>query len=83
MSELAAVPAEPKENPPRASGDIQQEYARLCSQAGHLQYQVAVHQKDLELLNNKLRELNFDYAAAQRREAEESKKSEEQKEENK
>lgn len=73
--------SEEQQKPSRSSQDVQQEYARLCSQAGHLQYQIAVFDKDLEVLNNTLRELNFEYAAAQRRESEAAKSAEEPKKE--
>lgn len=70
--------SEEQQKPSRSSHDVQQEYAKLCSQAGHLQYQISVFDKDLEVLNNTLRELNFEYAAAQRREVEAAKPAEEQ-----
>jgi uncharacterized coiled-coil protein SlyX len=42
----------------RTVEQVHQEYSQVCAQAGHAQYQVFVHTKDLELLNNKLRDLN-------------------------
>lgn len=42
---------------------IQEDYQRLCLKAGHLQYQIDVLSRDLELVNQTLRELNFEAAA--------------------
>lgn len=53
------------ENKPRAVGEIQQEYQGLCVRAGHIQYQIATMAKDLDLLNNTMRDLNFEAAASQ------------------
>lgn len=44
----------------RSVQDIQEEYTRLCAKAGHLQYQVFTHSKDLEMVNETLRELNIE-----------------------
>lgn len=44
---------------------INQEYANLCVKAGNLQYQIVVFQTDLALLNEELRELNFEAAKLQ------------------
>lgn len=57
----------------RSVEEIKQEYSSLCAQAGHLQYQVFTLGKDLGLLNDQLRELNFE--AAKARAEEESSKS--------
>lgn len=54
----------------RTIADIQAEYQGSCTRAGHLQYQVFTLQKDLDLLNDKLRELNLEAAAVQRAEDE-------------
>lgn len=42
--------------------DIQQEFQNTCAQAGHLQYQVDVYQKDLKRINSKLQDLNVEAA---------------------
>lgn len=44
---------------------IHREYSQLCSQAGHLQYNITVLTKDLELLNEQLKSLNLEAAAIQ------------------
>ena len=49
----------------RTIEQIKTEYADLCARAGHLQYQVFTHTKDLELVNNALRDLNFEAAKVQ------------------
>ena len=49
----------------RTLESVHQEYSRLCSQAGHIQYQIAVLSKDLETLNSQLRELNAEAFALQ------------------
>lgn len=50
----------------RTIEDVKTEYAQLCQKAGHLQYQVSVFAKDLELVNGTLRELNLEAAKIQR-----------------
>lgn len=42
---------------------VQQEFGSLCARAGHLQYQVYTFNKDLEILNGQIRDLNFEAAA--------------------
>jgi hypothetical protein len=49
----------------RTVPEISQEYSGLCTKAGHLQYQINTLQKDLELLNGTLRDLNLEAAAVQ------------------
>ena len=49
----------------RTLEQITQEYSQLCSKAGHAQYQVHVHTKDLEIINGQLRDLNFEASAIQ------------------
>lgn len=73
---------------PRTVPEISQQYTQLCTQAGHLQYEIATKTKDLDLLNSTLRDLNNEAYAAQQAEKEakakadaEAKKSEEPKEE--
>lgn len=48
----------------RTVEEIQQEYTQLCCKAGHTQYQISGLEKDLEMINSSLRELNFEAAAA-------------------
>ncbi len=48
----------------RSVSEIQSEYQGLCMKVGHIQYQIFVLQKDLDLLNNTLRYLNLEAAAA-------------------
>jgi len=50
------------DNKERTVEVVHQEYSQLCARAGHLQYQVAVLSKDLEVVNEQLRELNFEAA---------------------
>ena len=54
----------------RTIESVHQEYSRLCSQAGHVQYQISVLSKDLETLNVQLRELNAEAFALQAKAAE-------------
>lgn len=49
---------------PRTVPEIQQDYQNLCLKAGHTQYQVDVLTKDLAMMNEELRKLNFEAAAA-------------------
>ena len=51
----------------RTFDEIQAEYASLCTRAGHIQYQVFALNKDLELLNNTLRDLNLEGATAKQK----------------
>jgi hypothetical protein len=54
----------------RSVAEIQQEYQQLCFKAGHLQYQIDALSKDLAVLNGTMRDLNFEAAGAQAKEAE-------------
>lgn len=54
--------SEPKQQ--RQLEDIQKDYQRGALKAGHIQYQISAFQKDLDVLNNTLRDLNFEAAAA-------------------
>lgn len=49
----------------RTIEDIKIEYGNLCVKAGHLQYQLYVLAKDLELVNSSLKDLNFEAAKIQ------------------
>lgn len=63
---------------PRPLSEIQVEYQNLCTKAGNIQYQVFALGKDLAQVNESLLELNFEAAAAARKEAEAKKSSEEE-----
>ncbi len=53
-----------EEKKSRTVEEIRQEYSGLCAKAGHIQYQVAVMNEDLNTLNNQLKDLNFEAAKA-------------------
>lgn len=59
----------------RTVQEIQNEYAQLCTRAGHLQYQVYTFAKDLEIVNATLRDLNVEAAASQQAEEEAKKEA--------
>lgn len=46
----------------RSLEDIQKDYQSLCLKAGHIQYQIYVHTSDLGLLNDQIKDLNFEAA---------------------
>jgi hypothetical protein len=48
----------------RSLADIHAEYSNVCAKAGHVQYGLYIAQKDLELLNQQLKDLNFEAVAA-------------------
>ena len=52
----------------RSSAEIQNEYTRVCNKAGHIQYQIHALSKDLELINQSLRDLNQEHYKAKERE---------------
>jgi len=56
----------------RTLEDIKKEYADGCVKAGHIQYQLFTLSKDLEVLNNSLRDLNFEAAKLQTEEKKEA-----------
>lgn len=62
---------------PRPVSEIQQEYQMLCTKAGHVQYQIFTLQKDLDVLNSTLRDLNLE--ASESKTAEDAKAAEEAK----
>lgn len=41
---------------------IQTEYQQLALKSGHIQYQIYAFSKDLQLLNDQMRDLNFEGA---------------------
>lgn len=53
----------------RTIEEIQREYGQLCAKAGNAQYQVATIQKEIDLINDRLRDLNLEAAAVQAAEA--------------
>lgn len=55
---------------PRTLAEVQAEYQGLCTRVGHTQYQIYGLTKELELFNQKLRDLNFEGAAIQQAAAE-------------
>ncbi len=44
--------------------ELQVEYTKLCSKAGHLQYQISTLSDELKTVNETLRSLNLEAAAA-------------------
>lgn len=42
--------------------DVKNEYGVMCAKAGQLQYQVFTFQKDLDLINGQIRDLNLEAA---------------------
>lgn len=62
-----------QQNKSRKVEEIQAEYTQLCCKAGHTQYQISAMQKDLNMINDALRDLNFEAAAAPAKAAEEAK----------
>ncbi len=63
------------DKPKRTVAEIQQEYQGCCVKAGHCQYQLYTLEKDLEMINNTMRDLNLEAAASQAAE-QEAKKAE-------
>lgn len=51
--------------PERTYQDVQNEYTSLCNKAGHLNYQIDTHNRDLKLIYETLRSLNFEAASLQ------------------
>ncbi len=68
MSEQPKTPEAPKPAE-RTVADIQGQYTSLCNKAGHLNYQISVHSKDLEVIYATLRDLNFEAASLQAKQA--------------
>lgn len=50
-------------NTDRTLETIQKEYGDMCFKAGSFQYQIVTLQKDLDILNGQIRDLNFEAAA--------------------
>lgn len=53
----------------RTKEEIAREYSNLCTKAGHAAYQVATIQKDIELMQSTMRDLNIEAASATSAEA--------------
>ncbi len=53
-----------EKKPARSTQEIQQEYQNLAFKAGNLQYAIVSQEKDLALLNEQLRNLNFEFVSA-------------------
>jgi hypothetical protein len=58
---------------PRPLSEIQTQYQITAAKAGYAQYQIYHFTNDLKLLNETLRDLNFEAADAQRQAEEEAK----------
>jgi hypothetical protein len=58
----------------RTLEQIQQEYQNMCLRAGHKQYQIFALQKELDVLNEEIRNLNFEAASLQAKASEEQPK---------
>lgn len=59
--------------PERTVEKIRQEYSALCAKAGHMQYQLFTIERDLEILNLTLRDLNLEAAAVSQKDSEKAK----------
>ena len=59
-------PPQPKPVVPRALPEIQAENENYCSQAGKLQYQIFVFERDLARLNDAILGLNYEAAERQK-----------------
>lgn len=62
------LPAEEKRNL-KTVAELQQEYTNGCAQLGNLVYSIWTNEKDVELLFDRLRNLNIEGAAAKQAEA--------------
>jgi hypothetical protein len=67
VQEINLSPEEKKSE--RTIEVIQNEYTALAVKSGQLQYQIYTFQKDLDLLNSKMRDLNFEAAALKGKES--------------
>lgn len=52
----------PHKKTPRQLLDIQKEYQELCLKAGQIQYQIKVNSDELEKINDRLYEINYEAA---------------------
>lgn len=64
------------ESKPRSFDEIQNEYQGLCTKVGHMSYQVWALNKEINTINDRIRDINFEAAALKEAEkaAEEPKK---------
>lgn len=60
----------------RSVDEIRNEYSQLCSKLGHVEYQIYVLEKDVEMMLKTLGDLNFEAAASARADEEAKKASE-------
>lgn len=54
----------------RTLEQIQGEFNLLCAKAGHAQYQISVLEKDLEVINRQIEDLNLEASQLSKAEAE-------------
>ena len=59
--------------PAKTLDELHKEYGNLCMQAGHIQYQIDILKKDLEVLNQTRKDINFEAAALKAKADEEAK----------
>ena len=52
----------------RTMEEIQRDYTNACAKAGHLRFQIVTLEKDLDLLLNEVRDLNFEALSAAKKE---------------
>lgn len=76
MSELKKVSLPTA--PVRTLDDVRNEYNQLAFRAGNLQYTIHAAEKDLDMLNESMRNLNFEAAKLQNEAASESAKKAEE-----
>lgn len=60
-----STPSTAPEKKARTMLDVNKDYQMGCIKAGQLQYQIVTLQKDLDILNSTLRDLNFEGAHLQ------------------
>lgn len=75
MSAKSSKPAK-KLSVPRPLSEIQQEYQTNCLNAGQLQYQIGIYNKELQKVNDRLESINNEAAARKRLDDESSKSTE-------
>lgn len=56
--------------PIRTKDQISREYSALCTKAGHAHYNLVTIQKDIEMMQAAMRDLNLEAAAVAKAEAE-------------
>lgn len=60
---------------PRTKEVIAREYSNLCTKAGHAAYQLVTIQKDIELMQQAMRDLNLEAASVEKAEREAAEKA--------